>query len=1378
MEKVAQFKQNFPELFQPTLGKGVLEEVPREFKETFPYLFQPQKVEIDQLIPEPEQIKLKTKDEVDFKHLAKEIGFDLFFTFLGMGVGLPRLATLPFRINRYIRLANSITRAVTKTKYIGPVAEAVAEEAWLAAKLGTILGLARKTVGPIVGVEERDIPELIKEFGIFGIGMRGVLGVVKEGFRFGLKAVPFSIDVIDKLVLQKVKPKKEVISLKDRVLKLFHQRAPEAVGVLRKLSSYNEQILARSIVRPLNEAFENTVVQKEWGDFVKNLAEPVKRLLGDEAAEDFILKVSAYHYPENPFLLTFLELAKQPQTPYQATKRLFWEQLEQQMPEVVEETWKAFWENAKLRLQRELNRIILTQHLERYIAKKPYVAQFAELEEALTKIDVPFLQNSLQKLNVALERLRVKDPEKLAFYQEELNSLIKDLRKFLDENPVVKNLNVFPEQILTELTEATRPLLKERIKALNTSITAVSLFQKLFGDFTPIKKTVRLPQEISKELSFWNNLFKALKAKKARRFVESVLKGSPPLQYSVLGYLFNDAIAQFRGRTEELFAHFGITASKIGGSQLKNLVKKFESYKFHLNRLRLLAREVIHHGDLTPIKDKLVDLLLYGGRNFWRYKETTEMPIFREIFDAYIPRVGIKHFFKPPYDKKTLVLEELQDEILRVFQRAPNWVYMYEPLQALKARKFRTLFESFQRGLGKYIIEAKAQGKTAEEIIEGIFDRFTFTGGLTLPHAIANRYIIPRFINEVYHKLDDVVKDPNLSKFLDPTKKELITLNWLGKTVKINREIAEALGDYFAVITGRHRTIYEGLSLVPINSLMKRLFLWFSVTFHGNVLALSTAALNLPWWTKMRIIINSLWDAIRVISTGVDNLSFHQKLIEIYRTTNALKNKGYDVVDIPISGYLEGFKRFGEYLLHLKGAIEGIKPYLKPETLQKIESLPWKRALNHSFFVPENMLWVGFYSGLKIRTASEAIKLFQKGVITEGQLANTFKSINDVFGGWHGWKYFSPKAQQMWRLLLFAPDWYVSLFNNLKTWATQTSPLVSHFYPSLLRLRFFVANALNYAIYGDSPVEHLDFSDPNNLLRFLLKDWREMFIIRFPITDKTGKKRLITIDVLGPEYETFELIGLAQFADRLLYVLEHPTLDFKQKISQLIAGTGFEFSGFWLTKLSSILRFFADFRDLIRKEKKELIDLNEMGNRVASSFFPLIFIQLLGIRYPYPTPKKYEDFFKIARFLNTLSFKIRANEIFADVIFEQRHNEAYINRYFNEWIRDYQEVLRQKEIFFKTPIPNRNLQRRIVEQLGNHYIKYFILPVLQREDPEDLRQAYKIGAQMLPQIREDITHSALPANYKTRIYEYIRNSYKKEIKRWFEIKKFKEFIKQ
>jgi len=790
--------------------------------------------------------------------------------------------------------------------------------------------------------------------------------------------------------------------------------------------------------------------------------------------------------------------------------------------------------------------------------------------------------------------------------------------------------------------------------------------------------------------------------------------------------------------------------------------------------------------DLSFIRNRAWQLIkndLRGLERLWNkeLKKTAE-----EYYEQYIPRIGFKHYMLAPAMKEakfTDVVEAL--DLDKVYsEQIIDYMTRFAITRPLKPRYYHSIEDILSIGIPKAIVDILKEHphliKEPEKLAEAVVKEFGFTGGLTIPKWIANRFIIPKFMDNLYKHIDEVVAHPEIMQKLGDPMVSKTEFTLMDKKVKMTTGMLDALKDYFMAITGRNAQAWQESKLYTFNRWMKKFILFWSPFFHASALTLAGLALSGRYKiTAWDIVGRAFLDSLQVAFRGLSHPEFGYMAKEVTQVINDLTKKGYKVKELILSGWNEGEALWGNYILTgrsilqdllRKGDVQAFKEVVKD--FEKFEKKLKLDELFHIAHAPERWLWAGYYQALKLRTAYNLVNAYKKGLMTAEDLARNLNTINYVYGGLHTWLYINPKVAQLYRFFLFAPDWYLSLFHNFRTWLYGDAPLVANFFPAILRMRFYLSVYANYAFNGHSPWDNYNLQDPKEWVRLLMKDWPKLFEIHIPIVDSRGHHRVFTLSLLGFDIEPLEMIGLMQFTKNLYEATTHPTISAEQRFTKVTFGTMKEWLEFWFRKASMMLRTFIKMYEATRPKystvKEEGATFEEAFYYLVQNFAPLAALQfIVPVRYPYQTTPDYRDILNFAVRLNMIGMKTKAQETLTMQLFHNRDRPQIVSEILSDWLQAYRKIKQEeralkKEFGLKVRKP-RDVYESMLVSLSHAYYNYYMYPWLKENAHKDFNEIKKGARDILFLIREDIKASALPAKLKGDLWQFIKRRFESEL---------------
>jgi hypothetical protein len=397
------------------------------------------------------------------------------------------------------------------------------------------------------------------------------------------------------------------------------------------------------------------------------------------------------------------------------------------------------------------------------------------------------------------------------------------------------------------------------------------------------------------------------------------------------------------------------------------------------------------------------------------------------------------------------------------------------------------------------------------------------------------------------------------------------------------------------------------------------------------------------------------------------------------------------------------------------------------------------------------------------------VNAYKKGLMTAEELVQNLNTINYIYGGLHTWFYIDPKKAQLYRFFFFAPDWYLTLFHNFRTWLYGDAPLVANFFPTILRMRFYLSVYANYAFNGHSPWDNYNLQDPKEWVRLIMKDWTKLFEIHIPIVDSRGHYRVFTLSLLGFDIEPLEMIGLTQFSKNLYEALTHPTMDIEQRSLKVTLGTIREWLEFWFRKGSMAVRTLIKMYEATKPRystiKEEGVTFEEAFYDLVQGFAPLAALQLIApVRYPYKATPEDRKAMLFATRLNMLGMKTRVHDTLTMQLFDNRHRPQIVSEILTEWLRSYREIKQSEKKSGLSSPKTKDVYSSLIVSLSHAYYSYYLYPWLKKKAHKDLKEIKKEAKEILLMMKEDIKNSALPSKVKRDLWNSIQRRFESELR--------------
>jgi len=705
-----------------------------------------------------------------------------------------------------------------------------------------------------------------------------------------------------------------------------------------------------------------------------------------------------------------------------------------------------------------------------------------------------------------------------------------------------------------------------------------------------------------------------------------------------------------------------------------------------------------------------------GLLRYIRKEPSLDHPLFVQ-FLTYMPREN----FYPLRFRTEDVIDISQAINQYVGANAASW------RNALKRRKVATLTEHIKHALRSSTPEALyPEFKQSSDLVKA------WVMGRQLPQAIEE---YRKFVNEAIEKGTwGVYTEPKIQKLgllkTDRWNWEKIPPIWgvTTQTIYMHRGLKQMLDNLMSYARLRPDIPWarqRSNALAWVNSMIKHMVLKFSL-FHAVTLTKSATSANVPMEVTTTALRNALWSVFQGKSV-YDVASAFDEVIDFLMLA-----KREDLAPFLSVGISDADRELRSRFLQRFYDELSSSPYIG-----KYSDKIWK-----AFNLDEHLTWDLLYRDYKILIAKHYIDMFKRGELSLEEAVRNIEEINNIFGGAKDWFFISPRKQMWLRLLMFAPDWYLSLWRNFSRWASKdATSLVVDFYPAMLRLHLYIANIIHSAVNGQSIFDKVS-NDPIEAL----KNWRDLFRITIPLVDKTGRRRLLTLDIASVELEPLEMFfGSAFLLENLGKVITRKDMTVLEKLMFLFGGMSKEFGKYLTTKMSSLARLAGELtsnRDL---------PISERLIAGIKSIVPIGLVGAVGLRYRnYATLPSDRWFMDFAQFMEALSFKVRIMDDFEDYVVRNMHNEFVqkdIDRFFDEYMRLAMDLKRMdlipaksKSNFYESV--GAGIVRKLMKEL---YIIDQIDAAIKYRDREALEEIRRTA---LPRIIQSIRQSKLNPRIK------------------------------
>ncbi len=899
-------------------------------------------------------------------------------------------------------------------------------------------------------------------------------------------------------------------------------------------------------------------------------------------------------------------------------------------------------------------------------------------------------------------------------------------------------INQFLETSSVYFSKGENPL---EIVALEHFLVNREVYSKHFPELDKLFK------ELVESLPHYQELLNA----KKEAFIAN-LRGILARSFEGIKEEAKTVLNQIKKETKFLAKKFKIP-KEIAEEQLKLRNKKYQS-------LNVLAAEMGISLEALTKMDPYILAELFMKR----------MP-YEKMAETYIPHDVIKIYGQRRTTTKSFLSSDVLQDIapeeiviegiepqdidlfvsLRFFYQAPTLT------EHLRKRSYRTLAARlasyFDQLAKKYELAMKFQelaGKipvipTHEEIIKQALEEIKYFSGGDTGKAFLTSLFTPRVIKTEFDLLKIFAKYPEYYQPKNPHHPAFVPVSLAGKGAYLHRGLFELLNQVASLAALREdkawRIFGARTPLDKFNSWMKFWVLRFS-PFHFIALTKNYFAAGI----KPLEYFKALGNAFSQAFFKKDAFDFLNYEMEIHQAIKDLTAKGYDVTPVTTGipkSYLDMITAF--YTKILKDKLLEIGKEKSTAILKGARVL--SDFLKDFYNFDQRFIWDGFYNSVKTIIAGEVAKNYNRGLITAEEAIRQFASINDIFGGstiWH----FIPLSKQKWiRLLLFAPDWYLSLWTNFTVWLKDKSMLVTDFFPALIRMHLVFADVLSRHYYGQGLYDRFQI-DQWSLKQFLA-NWQELFKIRIPFLDKEGKRRVLTIDTVGVELEPLHMIGLYSFLTDIGKLVNQGEISLRD-IENVLVGMPLEMLNFWKNKISMTLKLIQAFLTVTTHKGEAKEHIEEFFKRFPTITLPITFSQILMNKYAkYLYPPEEIDHSTLAGILRSITFKAYVSDDFADFVIKNLYNPS-LPRLYEEMKKKYEEIKRIEVAEglrkYKSLVTfRRNFDELMARAIVSRLFRNHIEAEIEKYRDEFLKDEYtlfdvhaKIYSEVLPKIQEQI----------------------------------------
>jgi len=601
------------------------------------------------------------------------------------------------------------------------------------------------------------------------------------------------------------------------------------------------------------------------------------------------------------------------------------------------------------------------------------------------------------------------------------------------------------------------------------------------------------------------------------------------------------------------------------------------------------------------------------------------------VIAGYIPR----YHFSIPIKATHKVEIEPEDIINMTFDDVID-LYAVQT-GALKVREYPTLLSKFLAYLDNIhaIDELRNVGyKRGSDLYK------SYMSGYTTPIILNS---LPNLLKELAEKNFALIN----SKIVPPEFSPKVFTDWKGNQFIVKESsynIIKQMMDYFSGIM----PIYNPNPLTAFTMKLKHISLSLSL-FHASTLTKARVVLDTEDLNDLGAIFSRTMYAI--MRKG-DLESYVKDLEWVSNSLLELHEKTGQPIKFTLGMEELAYERWKVLTKWLANHYE---KYIDNEGVRQLFNLlsPIEKGVSKVFGSFDKFMWDIVYKTYKLAVAKEVLTKWKAGQIADDEAVKSLESINHVFGGAYEWLYVSPKTNELLRLLLFAPDWYLSLWRNMTTWLNDDSYLVASFFPAIARLHLLMTiGAYNYAgldymdyltnimqhlashyTHADSPLDLATEVGKTPLLALYYST--EAFKLRIPVMNKAGQMKILEFDPIKIEYEPLEMIGLIGLAKAMAENKDLPTA---------INEAGGEAIRYWNTKLSSVLRMITN----MASERFRDPTLDNYLSIIADAVFPLTFTFAGKQLQRYYTNEELEPIMALSFMLRNFAVGSRVSRNMAD----------------------------------------------------------------------------------------------------------------------------------
>jgi len=691
------------------------------------------------------------------------------------------------------------------------------------------------------------------------------------------------------------------------------------------------------------------------------------------------------------------------------------------------------------------------------------------------------INDILNKAILDLQKIATEFPEKI-----KVTPIANEIKQAISKIGIVSNI-AERETVITHLKNAIKQIdtyfeLYAPTKAIYKSANIVKAREEL-------KKALKDTSEVGKErVRFLKEQIKSL-IKAERKKIKELL----PLQKHLL------SLRREISKTARTISKLGIVKRGLLKQQERDLTLK------NLDKIRNLLPKIMPKNikaNIDAMHNMYYPRIGLPAKIGLKEADTITSPfeyqierVVSEALSSFISHIGnIAKYLKER--KYSTLLSKYADDILSKVSGEEGFRVVYKSNRDFAdiVTNAYTIPVAIDR-LKKLFLKWISEGKTIETELKG------FVGETT---GLTRKYLVPYVAKSEEDMIKELVRlngltEENAQQLFKALHSQRLIGHFPELGVYVHKDIYELVGHSIRLLFAGKMMLFDpsktGIS--ALNTILKRIQVLFGIIHYK---ALSTAAIGTGRFKELAKAWESVFRSDAWFKEHV--LPMQREIIELIRKYN-----------IKSTFFIASFDDVREQIQRLL-LEDKLNPLLK--LTQKIGLV----KLGAEF---DKRLWDRLFYTLKCMSARNILTELEKGNITKEVAESFLNRLGSAFGGNYEWLFMRHSAREAARLLLFAPDWYLTMIKHL-TGSVTGHELFSEFFRRIFLLHYALANEISWQLTGKTTWERFKES----------KNWVDLFRVPFITIDPiTGKYKRSHINLLGFEIEGLELLGFVPLHDFL-----------------------------------------------------------------------------------------------------------------------------------------------------------------------------------------------------------------------------------------------------